>query len=371
MIPDRDSGNVYNVLLYRALEKVGIHYEQVPFSLRFLLRNGPGLPFHYLHFHWPEIFFVLRPRQPHKLFGLKGYLHLHAFWWLARWRGYKLVWTVHEVDVHDIDKHTWLHEASRRLLWKWSALVFTHSADVRAEAERRWGHRPHVHTIPIGSYDGAYADTLSREEARRRLGIPEEAFLFVFFGNIRPYKGIDLLLDAFRALQAQHPEAHLLLAGRPYSEAFAQEVEHASQELPRVHRVLQHVPDDDIQIYLRGADCFVAPYKYIETCSAIYLALAFDLPLIIKSEGNVVEFERSRIGIFMHDAAETESAMRHMLQMTDAERQELRANARKASQLHSWPLLALRYREAFAAFEASPVTDQTDTSAPPTRTAPP
>jgi len=367
MIPDRTSGNVYNVLLYHALEKIGIAYEPTPFSLRYLLRHAPGVSFHYLHFHWPEIFFVIRPRQPHKLFGLKGYLHLHAFWWLARRRGYQLVWTVHEVDVHDADKHTFFHAASRRLLWKWSALVFTHTADVRAEAERRWGPRPHVHTIPVGSYDGAYPATLSRQQARQRLGIPDGAYVFVFFGNIRPYKGIDILLAAFRSLQSQHPEAHLLLAGRPFSETYAREVRESCRDLPRVHLTLQHVPDEEIQLYLRSADCFVAPYKYIETCSAIYLALAFDLPVIIKSEGNVVEFATHPIGFFMRSADETETAMRHMLQMSPEQRARLRAGAREASRLHSWVNLAGQYRQAFAAFESERGADRTRGSQTPSR----
>ncbi|MFQ5600556.1 MAG: glycosyltransferase family 4 protein, partial [Candidatus Krumholzibacteriia bacterium] len=291
MIPEQQSGNIYTILLYRALESVGLSYVQIPYSVRHLLLHGPRERFHYLHFHWPEIFFVIRPHQPHKLFGLKGFLRLKAFWLLAKLRGYKLIWTVHEVDVHDLDKHTRFHAASRRLLWRLADLVFTHTPDVRAEAERRWGRRKHVHTIPIGSYEGAYPSALSRAEARRRLGIPGGAFTFVFFGNVRRYKGVDLLIDAFRSLQPDHPEAHLVIAGRPNSEAFAAEVRSQVRNLQNVHLSLGYVPDADVQIYLHAADCFVAPYKYIETCSAIYLALAFELPIIIKSEGNVADFE--------------------------------------------------------------------------------
>jgi glycosyltransferase involved in cell wall biosynthesis len=353
MIPSRDSGNIYNVLLYRALESVGLPYVQIPFSIAYLLRHRPRHRFHYLHFHWPEIFFVIRPRAPHKLFGMKGYLRLHAFWWLAKRRGYKLVWTVHEVDVHDLQRHTRFHMASRRLLWRWADVVFTHTPDVRAEAERRWGPRPHVHTIPIGSYDGAYPATLDRSAARRRLGIPEGAFAFVFFGNIRPYKGIEVLIEAFRAVQPRHPEAHLILAGNPYSDAYAGAVRRACAGLANTHLVLEHVPDADVQLYLRAADCFVAPYKYIETCSAIYLALAFDLPVIIKAEGNVTEFAPYDIGVLLRDTGETEAAMRRFLAMPPPQLAALRANTRAASGAFAWERLAPRYRDAFAAFEAT------------------
>jgi len=279
---------------------------------------------------------------------------IHTFWLLLKLRGYRIVWTVHEVDVHDVTQLGWMHGLSRRLLWKLSDLVFTHTPDVRREAERRWGPKRHIHTIPIGSYEGAYPDEVGRDAARARLGIPAGDFAFVFFGNVRPYKGIDLLLAGFRALQVDHPEAHLLIAGKPFSPEFRTDVEATAAGLRNVHLQLGYVPDGDIQYWLRAADCFVAPYKYIETCSAIYLALAFDLPIVIKSEGNVVEFETQPIGIFMRSSDEIGSAMRRMLEMPAAERERLRDGTRVASQSYSWERLMERYRDAFARFEAAP-----------------
>jgi glycosyltransferase involved in cell wall biosynthesis len=352
MLPSQDSGNVYTVLLYRALGSIGLRYVQFPVSIRWVLRHGPQDRFHYVHFHWPEVFFHLRPRAWRRLFGLKHYLVIHLLWLLLKLRGYRLVWTVHEVEVHDATQLTWMHALSRRLLWRWCDLVFAHTPDVRAAAERRWGPKRHAHTIPIGSYEGAYPDTLGRQAARARLGMPADAFAFVFFGNVRPYKGIDLLVDGFRKLSPEHPEAHLVIAGKPYSPEFAAEVSAAAARLANVHLHLGYVPDDEIQVYLRAADCFVAPYKYIETCSAIYLALAFELPIVIKSEGNVVDFEREDIGVFMRSSDEIEAAMRRMLEIPAAERERLRANARTASQRYSWDRLRHRYRDAFTAFEA-------------------
>ena len=355
MLPSQDSGNIYTVLLYRALATVGLHYVQFPVSLAYALHHGPQANHHYVHFHWPEVFFTLRPRAWRRLWGLKGYLQIHAVWLALKLRGYHIVWTVHEVDVHDATQLTWMHAASRRLLWNLSDVVFTHSPDVRTEAVRRWGPKTHLHTIPIGSYDGAYPSDLARDAARARLGIPADAFTFVFFGNVRPYKGVDLLIEGFRALVRDHPETHLVLAGKPYSEAFRDEILASVRDLPNVHLALGYVPDDEIQVYLRAADCFVAPYKYIETCSAIYLALAFDLPVIIKSEGNVVDFAAQEIGLFLRDASEVGSAMRRMLEMPAAERERLRRNARSAAELYSWDRLRHAYRDAFDRFESAHV----------------
>jgi len=352
MLPQQESGNIYTILLYRALETIGMHYVPLPFSVRDVLRHGPRARFHYLHFHWPEVFFDIRPHAPHRLFGLKGYLHLKAYWMAARARGYHIVWTVHEVDVHDLQRTTTWHTLSRRLLWEFSDLVFAHTPDVLADASRRWGAKPHASVIPIGSYEGAYPDTLGRSEARRRLGIPEEDFAFVFFGNVRPYKGIDLLVEGFRNLVADHPDTHLIIAGKPWSDAFADEVRASVADLPNVHLSLGYVPDDDIQIHLRAADCFVAPYKYIETCSAIYLALSFGLPILIKSEGNVVEFAKHPIGIFMRRAEETGAAMRTLRELPAERLQEMQQATLRTSAFYSWDTLKYRYRDAFDRFES-------------------
>jgi beta-1,4-mannosyltransferase len=224
MLPQQESGNIYTILLYRALETVGLRYEHLPCSVSHLLRRGPSARFHYLHFHWPEVFFNLRPHEPHRLFGLKGYLQLKALWVAARLRGFRIVWTVHEVDVHDLEHSTALHALSRRLLWEFSDMVFAHTPDVLADAERRLGRKQFASVIPIGSYEGAYPSDMDRTAARQRLGIADDAFTFVFFGNVRPYKGIDVLVEGFRRVLADHPHAHLIIAGKPYSPAFAEEV---------------------------------------------------------------------------------------------------------------------------------------------------
>ncbi len=346
------TGNRYTVLLYEALEEAGIRYVEIPMSLRYVLSHGPSAPFHYVHFHWPEVFFFLRRRAPQRLFGFKGYLHLHALWFALKLRGYRLVWTVHEVDVHDAQDFLWAHHASRRLLWRLADVVFTHAASVREKAVRRWGERQNLHTLPHGNYSGAYPDTISRAQARLRLGIPDAAQVFVSLGNLRPYKGIEGLLQAFQALQPQHPEAHLVIAGQPHSAAYGDSLATLARDIPNLHLLPHFVPDPDVQVYMRAADCFVAPYVHLETCGAIHLALTFDLPVVVTKAGNTVDLAALDVGIFMHDPGETEKALRCMLALSAAEREALRERVRRAARLHSWAALTPRYREAFEGFEA-------------------
>src|SRR5262249_46656818 len=149
-------------------------------------------------------------------------------------RGYRIVWTVHEVDVHDAKDLRGMHAASRRLLWKLAAVVFFHSDDVRREAERRWGTKRFAYTVPHGTYQGAYPDGVGRDAARRRLAIPADAPTFVFFGNVRPYKGVDVLLDAFRGVVERHPTARLVVAGKPQSSELRAAITTQAASIPNV-----------------------------------------------------------------------------------------------------------------------------------------
>src|SRR5262249_55895216 len=123
--------------------------------------------------------------------------------------------------------------------------------------------------------------------------------------------------------------------------------------IPNVRLHLDYVSDDEVQVFLRAADCFVAPYRYIETSGVIYLALAYELPVIITSEGNVRELASQPIGIFLDDASQVADAMLRFLSLSTAERNAMRAATRSAARDNAWDNLARRYRAAFDAFEAA------------------
>ena len=65
---------------------------------------------------------------------------------------------------------------------------------------------------------GSYPNVVSRAEACRRLGLPEDAFVYLLFGALRPYKGLEELIAAFR--QLADPDAVLLAAGQVWPESY-------------------------------------------------------------------------------------------------------------------------------------------------------
>ena len=82
----------------------------------------------------------------------------------------------------------------------------------------RFGRRQGVVIVPHGHYLGYYPNTVSRGEARAALSLPADAFVFVCLGLLRPYKGLEELLPAFRSLPER--DLVLLLAGKPGSKNY-------------------------------------------------------------------------------------------------------------------------------------------------------
>ena len=260
----------YHRELYGLMAASGVRIEE--WSPRRLLQRPPAV----LHLHWPEIAIQVRNpvRAMARALGLVGLVR-----W-ARLRGSRIVWTVHNLHAHESP-----HPRLER--WMWRALLpsldgYIALSEGGADAARKafpvLGRRTGF-VIPIGHYRGVYADAVSRETARRRLGLPLSSAVYAFIGKIRPYKNVPHLLRVFRTLE--DPDTRLLVAGLPDSPDIRAEVVAAAAGDERVRLTLEHVPDDDLQVYCRAADLVVLPFTDILNSSSALLALAFDRPVVV------------------------------------------------------------------------------------------
>jgi glycosyltransferase involved in cell wall biosynthesis len=147
--------------------------------------------------------------------------------------------------------------------------------------------RDKVAIIPHGHYRGAYADEVSREEARARLDMPADARVISFVGWVRSYKGVWELFEAFTALT--EPNARLVIAGEAVDGAYAARLTAAAKGDQRVRLSLGFVPDDDLQLYLRAADVVAAPFLEIFTSGSVLLAMSFGRAVIAPRRGCVTD----------------------------------------------------------------------------------
>ena len=99
-----------------------------------------------------------------------------------------------------------------------------------------------------------------RAAARAQLGVPPGAVLFLFTGLLRPYKGWELLLEAFSRLPREFPDARLVLAGEPWGEA--KRLPRRAGELPAVRLELRYLPEAERALWLDASDAVVCPYLH-------------------------------------------------------------------------------------------------------------
>ena len=243
-----------------------------------------------VHIHWLEMLY-LYPRFRQRL---RRTLSVVAAILLARIWGIRLVYTVHNLNPHEQPHPAWAGLVNR-FIFHFADAIHVHDAVMAARIARRYGRRRGVRVIPHGNYIGAYPDTCTREEARERLGIDPAALVYLFLGQIRNYKGIEELLDAYEVIRDE--TTVLLIAGRARNESYGQEVGEAAANRQGVLLHLGFVPDDEVQYYMHAADVCVFPYHHVTTSGAAILAFSFGVPVIAPRVGCFVDLIGGERGV--------------------------------------------------------------------------
>ena len=132
-----------------------------------------------------------------------------------------------------------------------------------------------------------FGTSVGREAARTQLGLPLEGKILLFFGLIRPYKGLDLLIEAMALLP--NPPL-LLIAGEPYmSVSPYQELAKRLGVADRIIWHLRFIADQQVPLYFCAADCLVQPYRSASQSGVTPVAYHFDLPTLVTAVGGLAE----------------------------------------------------------------------------------
>ena len=142
-----------------------------------------------------------------------------------------------------------------------------------------------IRFAPHPVYD-SYGEPLGKKEARRELGLPPGAPVVLFFGFIRRYKGLDLLLGAL----SQTPGIHAVVAGECYDDwRFYQQVIEENDLGGRVHLHTDFIPAERVRVFFSAADLVVQPYRSATQSGISQIAYHFDKPMIVTDVGGLPE----------------------------------------------------------------------------------
>ena len=288
-------GNPYQSLLYSALPAAGMHaapiYDAKQAALFADAIQGSAVDL-VVHVHWLNSVTKRTRHEETARAAAKTFIQDLS---RAKDHNARLLWTVHNVLPHDT-RFTDVDVELRTNIADLADRIHVMSPRTR-ELCAPWFDIPDgkIFVIPHPSYKGAYPNWMSREQARLRLGIPADAVVLLLIGAIKPYKGLTELMDAFDQLTLAEPGRFVLLvAGQPDGEEETQEFCQRAAMHPAVLSLLQKIPVEEMQVYLKAADVGVFPYRRSLNSGALSLALTFDLPVILPMHsGEVATVEPS------------------------------------------------------------------------------
>jgi glycosyltransferase involved in cell wall biosynthesis len=204
-------------------------------------------------------------------------------------QGTKVVHTVH--DIVPLFEHPKAAEAIGGIYAMCDALIVHAEVNRRELTDKFPKLNPaRISVIPHVSLQRVFPvpQQNAREEARRyvssMLKLPAEAILFVLFGNLKAYKGIDLLLEAFKEANKHVADVHLLLAGKVDDSLKIQ-----TDRFEHIHLLSGYIPTSDMWKILMGVDVAVFPYRQITQSGALITAMGFGLPVIATNVGALPE----------------------------------------------------------------------------------
>lgn len=298
------------------------------------------------HLHWLHSFY-------HSKRAIKRLLNVAAFslqLLVARLRGKGIVWTVHNLRDHEL-KFPHLDRYCTWLVTRLATAVITHCDWSKAQLRSAFPSLPdeRVWTIRHGHYIGRYPPAaVPRHEARARFGVSEDETLLLFFGNIRAYKGLPDLIDAFATLP---PDAgcRLLIAGKPLDAADEGPLREAASGLA-IELTLRSIGDDEIALFFTAADYLVLPYRSIATSGAAILGMSLATAIVAPDMGCLGETLREA-GAILYDPADRDGLRRTLLEAV-AQRpkaDQLGQRNLEVARQWGWDRIAARTAEAYRA----------------------
>lgn len=155
-------------------------------------------------------------------------------------------------------------------------------------------HQHSAVSSPHPIYDH-YGARMTKAEACEALGLDAHKQYMLFFGLVRAYKGLALLLDAFGQVKDRLPDVQLIIAGEFYEDEDKYRAQIARLDL--TERVIirnEFIPDGDLRKYFGAADLIVQPYKTATQSGVTQVAFHFEKPMLVTNVGGLGEIVHDR-----------------------------------------------------------------------------
>lgn len=187
-------------------------------------------------------------------------------------------------------------------------------------------------------YDN-FGTPVDQWEAREKLGLPRDERIILFFGFIRKYKGLDLLLEAMADARIKNQSIKLLIAGefyedeKPYQDLIK---ESGLSESLFLHT--HFIPDSEVKYYLCAADAVIQPYRAATQSGVTPLAYYFEKPMVVTNVGGLPDLVPHQKAGLVCEPQPTSIASA-ILEFYELGADYFIPHLRTEKQKYSWPVL--------------------------------
>jgi beta-1,4-mannosyltransferase len=206
---------------------------------------------------------------------------------LIKRKGIKLIWTIHNKFAHE-NQHKRRELHIRKLLSRMASKVILHSQEALVEINHLYNldltHKAEI--IFHGNYDGCYPKpSKSRNLLRNEEQLQKDDIALLFFGSLKPYKGIETLIRAYK--KTNNVKVKLYIAGEPYSKEYHELLIDLTKNIAGITTYFTYLNDQELADHLHFADAVVLPFSDTLTSGTAVLAMTLGKALILPETAKI------------------------------------------------------------------------------------
>ncbi|MGK7921574.1 MAG: glycosyltransferase family 4 protein, partial [Trichodesmium sp.] len=257
---------------------------------------------------------------------------------ITRLAGLKFVWTVHNSLGHD-SKFPGLELWTRQMFVKLVDRIICLNKTTVETITKEYKFNPaKAIVIPHGHYRDVYQKAVDLAAARKELNLPETGKIYLNLGVLKPYKGIENLLQVWQDNQDIFAGDTLLIVGKPSDENYAKKLQELATGMEGVIIYPQFIENDKIHLYFSAANVVVLPFKKILNSGSLILAMSFGKPVIAPRLGGLLEVV-GEADELLYDPEDKEGLLKAMQKSTKIDLDQLSRLVEKACDRLDWNLI--------------------------------
>lgn len=263
-----------------------------------------------------------------------------------RWRGVHLLWTVHNVRPHTCWHDDIAHKSVQHVINQCHAITCHHHV-TKQHLLDTYRVDVSITVIPHGHAPQPFGPLVSRQQARKQLGLAGDIPIFLCLGMIKPYKGLDTAIAAMEQLS----QAHLIIAGNPSDKQYLSFIHRQTAMLTNITVKPYYLTDTEAALYLSACDALILPYREITTSGMLVNAQAAGVVCVVPNLPPLVEQVQDGINGFVYRSGDIDdlvATLKRLLQ--HPQRDTIGIHAIASGQANTWPYIARQFHVVYARF---------------------